>query len=93
VRGRLLVVGFISEYANNVEQITQPRIYHQLFWKAASVRGFLMPHYKEYIPVARDRLLNLFYTDKLQLPIYSTQFNSIESIPASNNCDKVVVKF
>jgi NADPH-dependent curcumin reductase CurA len=63
------------------------------FWKAASVGGFLMPHYKEYIPVARDRLLNLFYTGKLQLPIYSTQFNGIESIPAGNNCDKVVVNF
>ncbi len=63
VRGRLVVVGFISEYAKKLEEITQPRLYHQLFWKAASVRGFLMPHYKEYTAEARDRLLNLFYTD------------------------------
>ncbi|MEH2164650.1 MAG: zinc-binding dehydrogenase [Nostoc sp.] len=100
VRGRLVVVGFISEYAKNVEQVTQPRLYHQLFWKAASVRGFLMPHYKEYMAEARDRLLNLFYTDKLKVAVDPTHFNGIESIPdaveyllSGQNCGKVVVRF
>ncbi|MEH2194531.1 MAG: zinc-binding dehydrogenase [Nostoc sp.] len=100
VRGRLVVVGFISEYANNIEQVTQPRLYHQLFWKAASVKGFLMPHYKEYMAEARDRLLNLFYTDKLKVAVDSTHFNGIESIPdaveyllSGQNCGKVVVRF
>ncbi len=100
VRGRLVVVGFISEYANNFEQVTQPRIYQKLFWKAASVRGFLMPLYKEYMIEARDRLLNLFYTDKLKVTIDPTQFNGVESIPAAveyllsgQNCGKVVVRF
>jgi NADPH-dependent curcumin reductase CurA len=100
VRGRLVVVGFISEYAKDIEQITQPRIYHQLFWKAASVRGFLMPHYQEYIPEARDRLLNLFYTGKLKVAVDSTQFQGIESIPeavqyllSGQNSGKVVVRF
>ncbi|MBD2564565.1 MULTISPECIES: zinc-binding dehydrogenase [Nostoc] len=100
VRGRLIVVGFISEYAIDVEQITQPRIYHQLFWKAASVRGFLMPHYKEHMAEARDRLLNLFYTDKLKVAVDPTQFQGIESIPdaveyllSGHNCGKVVVRF
>lgn len=100
IRGRLVTIGYISEYALNVEQVLQPRIYHQLMWKAASVRGFLMPHYKEYILEARDRLLNLFYTDKLKVAINSTVFNGIESIPAAveylltgKNCGKVVVRF
>jgi NADPH-dependent curcumin reductase CurA len=100
VRGRLVVVGFISEYAKDIEQITQPRIYHQLFWKAASVRGFLMPHYKEHIPEARDRLLNLFYTGKLKVAVDPTQFPGLESIPdavqyllSGHNCGKVVVRF
>jgi NADPH-dependent curcumin reductase CurA len=100
VRGRLVVVGFISEYAKDIEQITQPRIYHQLFWKAASVRGFLMPHYQEYIPEARDRLLNLFYTGKLKVAVDPTQFPGIESIPeavqyllSGQNTGKVVVRF
>ena len=100
VRGRLVVVGFISEYANDVEQITQPRFYHQLFWKAASVRSFLMSHYKEHIAEARDRLLNLFYTDKLKVAVDPTQFQGIESIPdavehllSGDNCGKVVTRF
>ncbi|MEH2442590.1 zinc-binding dehydrogenase [Nostoc sp.] len=100
VRGRLVVVGFISEYAKSIEQVTQPRLYHQLFWKAASVRGFLMPHYKEYMPETRDRLLNLFYSKKLKVAVDPTQFNSIESIPAAveyllsgKNCGKVVARF
>ncbi|MFW9263554.1 zinc-binding dehydrogenase [Nostoc sp. CALU 546] len=100
VRGRLVVVGFISEYVNSAEQITQPRLYHQLFWKAASVRGFLMSHYKEYMTEARDRLLNLFYTDKLKIAVDPSQFQGIESIPdavqyllSGQNCGKVVVRF
>jgi NADPH-dependent curcumin reductase CurA len=100
IRGRLVVVGFISEYGKSVEELTQPRIYHQLFWKAASVRGFLMPLYQEYAAEARDRLLNLFYSGKLKVTVDPTQFNGIESIPTAvnylldgQNCGKVVVRF
>lgn len=100
VRGRLVVVGFISEYAKTPEEVTQPRLYHQLFWKAASVRGFLMPHYQEYMVEARDRLIYLFYSGKLKVAVDSTQFNGIESISAAveyllsgQNCGKVVVRF
>lgn len=53
----------------------------------------------EYI-AARDRLLNLFYTDKLQVAVDTTQFQGIESIPdaveyllSGQNCGKVVVRF
>jgi hypothetical protein len=100
VRGRLVAIGFISEYAKNPELVTQPRIYHKLFWKAASVRGFLMPHYAEHMVEARDRLLDLFYTGKIRVAVDPTQFTGIESIPAAvdyllsgKNCGKVVVRF
>ncbi|MEM7759098.1 MAG: zinc-binding dehydrogenase [Cyanobacteria bacterium P01_A01_bin.40] len=100
VRGRLVVVGFISEYGKNLEQVSQPRIYHKLFWKAASIRSFLMPMYQEYIPEARDRLFDLFYTSQIKVAVDPRQFIGIESIPAAvdyllggRNCGKVVVKF
>ncbi len=100
VRGRLVVVGFISEYGKNLEPVSQPRMYHKLFWKAASVRGFLMPMYQEYIPEARDRLFNLFHRGQIQVAIDPTEFKGIESIPTAidyllggQNCGKVVVKF
>jgi len=100
VRGRLVVVGFISEYGKNLEPISQPRIYHKLFWKAASIRGFLMPMYQEYIPEARDRLFDLFYSGQIKVAVDATEFKGIESIPAAvdyllggKNCGKVIVKF
>ncbi|BCL39235.1 zinc-binding dehydrogenase [Nostoc sp. MS1] len=100
IHGRLVSIGHISEYGKNVEQVTQARIYHQLMWKAASVRGFLTPYYQEYIPEASDRLLNLFYNGKLQVSVDPTEFNGIESIPTAveyllsgRNCGKVVVRF
>jgi hypothetical protein len=99
IRGRLVVVGFIAEYGKGVEDLMQPRIYHKLFWKAASVRGFLMPLYQEYAAEARDRLLKLLYTNKLKVAIDPTPFNGIESIPNAvqylldgHNCGKVVVR-
>ncbi|MEM8677291.1 MAG: zinc-binding dehydrogenase [Cyanobacteria bacterium P01_G01_bin.67] len=100
VRGRLVVVGFISEYGKDLELISQSRIYHKLFWKAASIRGFLMPMYKEYIPEARDRLFDLFYSGQIRVAVDPSQFIGIESIPAAvdyllggKNCGKVIVKF
>lgn len=99
-RGRFVVVGFISEYENDIETVTQPRIYQKLFWKSASVRGFLMPHFAEYAQEARDRLLELFYSDQLKVTVDPTEFQGIESIPdaveyllGGQNCGKVVVKF
>ncbi len=100
VRGRLIVFGFISDYKNQQEQVCQPRIYSKLLWQAASIRGFMMYHYREYIPAARDRLLDLFYTGKIEVAVDSTEFRGIESIVDAveyllngKNCGKVVVRF
>lgn len=100
VRGRLVIVGFISEYLNDFEFVNQPRIYSKIFWKAASVRGFLMPHYAEFGGEMRDRLLNLYYSGKIKVIVDSTEFKGLESIPDAveyllngKNCGKVVVSF
>ncbi|MGB3202051.1 MAG: zinc-binding dehydrogenase, partial [Nodosilinea sp.] len=81
VRGRFVVVGFISEYGQGLETVSQPRIYEKLFWKAASVRGFLLPQFPEAIPAARDRLLNLFTQGQLQVVVDPNYFQGIEAIP------------
>ncbi len=39
--GRLVVCGFVSEYTSGAQSVDAPRVYHQLLWKSASVRGFL----------------------------------------------------
>lgn len=100
VRGRLVIVGFISEYLNDFELVNQPRIYSKIFWKAASVRGFLMPHYAEFGGEVCDRLLNLYYSNKIKVTVDPTEFKGLESIPnaveyllSGKNCGKVVVSF
>ncbi|BAY87426.1 alcohol dehydrogenase [Calothrix parasitica NIES-267] len=100
IRGRLIVVGSISEYTQYPEKVLQPRIYHKLMWKAASIRGFLNPLYGEYIESAQNKLLDLFYKNRIKVAIDSTQFKGIESIPTAvehllngKNCGKVVVEF
>lgn len=99
VRGRFVIVGYISEYGKPLEIVSQPRIYEKLFWKAASVRGFLLPQYAEAVPAACERLLILFEQDKLKVAVDPTDFHGIESIPTAvnyllsgQNCGKVVVK-
>ena len=100
VKGRFVVVGFISEYGKALETVTRPRIYEKLFWKSASVRGFLLPRYAEHIPAARDRLLDLYYNHQLQVSVDPKKFQGIESIPSAvnyllsgQNCGKVVVQY
>lgn len=100
VRGRLVIVGFISEYLNDFELVNQHRIYSKIFWKAASVRGFLMPHYAEFGGEVCDRLLNLYYSGKIKVTVDPTEFKGLESIPnaveyllSGKNCGKVVVSF
>jgi NADPH-dependent curcumin reductase CurA len=100
IRGRLVSVGFIAEYGKAPEEVTRPRIYHDLFWKGASVRGFLMPLYREYEAGARDRLLALFDAGKLQVAVDRIPFIGLEDIPAAvrhlldgRNIGKVVVRF
>ncbi|NEQ51846.1 MAG: zinc-binding dehydrogenase [Leptolyngbya sp. SIO3F4] len=100
VRGRFVIVGFISEYGKALEIVSRPRIYEKLFWKAASVRGFLLPQYREAIPEACERLLDLFEQGKLKVAVDPTDFYGVEAIPeavnyllSSQNCGKVVVRF
>lgn len=97
--GRLVVVGFISEYAKNLATINRPRIYHKLFWKAASIRAFLMPYYRKYQDEACDYLFNLFQTNQLKVVIDPTQFNGLDSIAdaveyqlSGKNQGKVIVR-
>lgn len=100
VRGRFVIVGFISEYGQSFEPVVRPRIYEKLFWKAASVRGFLLPQYAEAIPAACDRLLTLFAQGQLNVAVDPTDFYGLEAIPeavnyllSGQNCGKVVVRF
>lgn len=100
VRGRLVSVGYISEYTSELQSVLNSRIYSKLLWKSASIRGFLFSHYTEYIQLYASRLMELFAVGKLRPTVDSTEFRGIESVVdaveylhSGSNCGKVVVRF
>ena len=99
-RGRFVVTDFATESGKIPERIVRPLIYEKLFWKSASVRGFVLSHYAEHIPAARDRLLNIFYNNLLEIKVDPTPFEGVKSIPkaidyllSGRNCGKVVIRY
>lgn len=100
LRGRLVIVGYISEYTSELESVHSVRIYNKLLWKSASLRGFLFTHYAEHVPQHQASLMELFYAVKIKPVVDQTEFKGIESIVSAveylysgNNCGKVVVSF
>lgn len=99
-RGRIVVIGFIAEYHGNPQVITAPRLYHQLLWKSAMVRGFLYSDYVPQIPHYMGKLMTLFAEGGLHAEIDPTPFVGIEAIPDAvehlqngKNAGKVIVQF
>lgn len=98
VRGRLVVSGHISDIDRPVEPVLQPRIYHALYWKSASVRAFQNPAYREFFDDALRRILDLYYRGELEAVIDPTPFRGLERVAdavehllSGRNCGKVVI--
>ena len=80
IRGRLLCIGFISEYMGDIERVTGPRLYRKLLPKSASVRGFFLPHYPEHMRTHTQGLLRLQQSGALKIAIDPRPFHGIESV-------------
>ena len=98
--GRLLSIGFISEYIEGVEAVTHPRIYAKLLPKSASVRGFFLPHYAEHFEEHMQRLMKLQKSGALKVAIDETVFEGLDSVVdaveylhSGQSHGKVVVRF
>lgn len=81
VRGRLLAIGYVSEYVDGTESVTRPRIYTKLLPKSASIRGFFLPHFTEYFGEHLRHLIELLHRDDLYVAIDERAFYGIESVP------------
>lgn len=99
VRGRIVVIGFVSEYKDNPIPVTQPRLYHQLLWKSAMMRGFLFSDYVGDIPEHMGRVITMFAEGKLHAVIDDTEFvgvdsivDAVEHLHAGRNKGKIVVR-
>lgn len=98
VRGRVICSGYTADI-ENPEPVTRPRIYTSLYWKAASVRGFMNPLFGEYHAEAAQRLLRMYADGALRVLVDASDFHGLEAVPraiehllAGRNLGKVVVR-
>ena len=95
--GRLVVCGYTSDRVPTVT-VEQHRIYSKLYWKAASVRGFMNYRFAEYAADARRRLLEMLADGAIRPLVDQSGFTGLESVTdavehllAGKNIGKVVV--
>jgi len=80
VHGRLVAGGAAQDLEGKPEIITAPRIVHKLYYKAASVRGFMNGLLPDLWPAARQKLFALHEAGALQVAFDQTPFTGLDSI-------------
>lgn len=96
--GRLVVGGAAADLEGKPEIVTGPRIAHAIYYKGASVRGFmnglLVPHWDD----ARTRLFKLYEDGKLRVQFDSQRnvglegiYDGIERLLSGKSMGKVIV--
>jgi len=99
VRGRLLIIGAISEYETGPQVVTGPRILYKLLYKSASLRAFWLMHYFRHTRDHMARLLTMLGEGLIQATTDPTPFvglsaaiDAIDFMYQGKNVGKVVVK-
>lgn len=96
--GRLVVGGAAADLEGKPEIVTGPRIAHAIYYKGASVRGFmnglLVPHWDD----ARARLFKLYEDGKLRVQFDSQRnvglegiYDGVERLLSGKSMGKVIV--
>ena len=100
VHGRLVIIGYISEYMSGAEVVAAPRIYTQLLAKSASLRAMFLPHFIQRLPEHLARLVELYQAGKLHVAVDDKPFFGIESVVdaveylhSGKSKGKVIVRF
>lgn len=100
VKGRMIVIGAISEYESGPQRVEQMRVVYKLLSKSASIRGFWLMHYLREMPEHTQKLLGLVGSGQLKLTTDSTSFKGVEGaleaieyMYEGKNVGKVVVDF
>jgi NADPH-dependent curcumin reductase CurA len=97
--GRLVAAGAASDLDGTPEIVTGPRVVHQIYFKGASIRGFMNGRLTELWPAAREKLFAMHEAGKLKLKFDSEPFEGLETVYdaidrllSSRSIGKVVVK-
>lgn len=100
IRGRLVIIGYITEYLDTPEVVSSERIYYKLLGKSASLRSMFLMHFIRQVPEHMAKLLELYNAGQLQAAVDPTEFlgvdgvvNAVEYLHSGKNSGKVVVKF
>ena len=80
VKGRLITIGYVGEYVDGPERLTDVRVYHRLLWRSASIRGFFLPHYASHYREHMGRLLGLVASGELTVAIDPAEFRGLEAV-------------
>ncbi len=97
--GRLVVGGAAQDLDGRPEIVTGPRIVHKLYYKGASVRGFMNGLLTEHWPEARRQLFPLYESGQLRVVLDAQSFtglaqvsDAIEHLLSGRSMGKVVVR-
>jgi NADPH-dependent curcumin reductase CurA len=98
--GRLLSIGYVSEYEDGPEAVTAERIYTSLISKSASIHGFFLPHFAEYFGTHVKKLMRMQRSGALDVLIDDQVFEGVAAVPdavdylqSGASMGKVVVRF
>lgn len=83
--GRLVVSGYASEIVTGAKPVKQARVYEKIYWKGASIRGFMNGLLKQYHREAAMRLFDMMETGSLRVSIDPTSFKGLEALPDAAN--------
>jgi len=98
--GRLLSIGYVSEYEDGPETVRRKRIYTSLISKSASIHGFFLPHFAEHFGPHVKKLMRMQRSGVLDVRIDDRVFEGVEGVPdavdylqSGESMGKVVVRF
>jgi NADPH-dependent curcumin reductase CurA len=80
VHGRLVAAGAAQDLEGRPEIVTAPRIVHKLYYKGASIRGFMNGLLTERWPEARAVLFDLYRRGQLRVTFDQAPFDGLEQV-------------
>lgn len=79
--GRLVVAGAAQDLDGRPEIVTGPRIAHRIYYKGASIRGFMNGLLTDLWPHARETLLSLLDEGKIRVTFDDVRFQGLQQVP------------
>lgn len=78
--GRLVVGGAAQDLEGQPEIVTAPRIAHKLYYKGASVRGFMNGLLADHWPGARADVFGLYEQNRLRITFDDIPFKGVDGV-------------